>query len=119
MEGSILERSMSSHNAAASFQSTVAPNVPSRNRANWNSPVTSYPPGGVEVRERETQGGAGFVVVAAVGKWESRSDFQAEWKSRSLTFPRSGFSTAAGQCPAGKIAAPWPLPVAILIWCVR
>ena len=51
----------------------------------WNSPVTSYPPGRVEVRERETQGGAGFVAVAAVGKWESRSDFQAEWKSRSLT----------------------------------
>jgi hypothetical protein len=51
----------------------------------WKSLLTSYPPGGVEMYEREAAQGAGksgadvnyeIVVVVAVGKWESQRDSQ-------------------------------------------
>jgi hypothetical protein len=68
----------------------------------WNSPVTSYPPGGVEVLEREETSGTGGsalemseeAAAEAVGKWESRSDFH---------FPTAGESPAA----AGRMPRPW------------
>src|SRR5579864_8626621 len=72
----------------------------------WKSLRTSYPPGGVEVFERETVEGDGFVlgteegkmivVAEAVGKWESRWVCGISKRSGKpvFGFPRSGFPTA-------------------------
>src|SRR5713226_4158945 len=56
----------------------------------WKSLLTSYPPSGIEVCEPE----------------------EAEGDSR----PAGG---RAGRHAAGRIAAPWPLPLVTLIWYVR
>jgi len=67
-------------------QSVTAP----RSGLDWKSPVTSYPPGGTEVFERE----------------------EAEGDGR----PAGG---RAGRRAADRIVATWLLPPAISIWCMR
>jgi len=70
--------------------------VLSMTRSKLKSLLTSYPPGEVEVFKREEA----VVAAEAVGKWESRSDFQAR--------RASVFSTAGPGQAAAKMAAPWP-----------
>src|SRR3990170_989580 len=89
----------------------------------WESLLTSYPPGGVEMCESQAAQGAGGLLVAkvrgevaaavAVGKWESRVLCGIPKRSGKVcfwTFPRSVFSTAPGLAPtrtAGIIPALW------------
>src|SRR6266849_2714130 len=79
-------------NAAVSKRYFIASAAAFRQRdaRGWKSLLTSYPPSGIEVCEPEEAEG------------DSRP---AGWR--------------AGRHAAGRIAAPWPLPLVTLIWYVR